>query len=72
MWKLAIILFIIVGPTFAGIGALVPLTLYGVGDFNALYLIGAAAAGAVIAVPASVFLGKRINDLITPKGGVAA
>ena len=30
MWKLALILFIIIGPTLAGLGALVPLSIYGV------------------------------------------
>ena len=53
MWKLAMILFIIIGPTLAGLGALVPLSIYGVGTFNALLLVGGAATGAAIAVPLS-------------------
>ena len=71
MWKLGIILFIIVGPTLAGIGALVPLTIYGVNDFNPMLLAGCAIAGAVIAIPVSLYLGKKINDLISSKSGVA-
>ena len=64
MWKLAIILFIVVGPTLAGLGALVPLTVYGVGDFNALLLIGSAAAGAFMALPVSYFIATRIGTMM--------
>ncbi|TYC65199.1 hypothetical protein FMN63_22510 [Stappia sp. BW2] len=64
MWKLALILFIIIGPTFAGLGALVPLSIYGVGDFNALLLIGGAAAGAAIAAPVSYWVATRIGVLM--------
>jgi hypothetical protein len=66
MWKLAIILFIIIGPTLAGAGALVPLTLYGVNHFNPLLLVGCALVGAVLAVPVSFFVAKRINSLMGP------
>jgi len=72
MWKLGIILFIIVGPTLAGIGALVPLAMSGVNQINPMFLAGAAIAGAVIAIPVSLFLGKKINQLIAPKSGVSA
>jgi|GEM_PF-3188867 len=64
MWKLAIILFIVVGPTLAGMGALVPLTIYGVNDFNPLLLIGCAVAGAVLAIPLSYFIAARIGALM--------
>jgi hypothetical protein len=64
MWKLAIILFIIIGPTLAGFGALVPLTIYGVNDFNALFLVGSAAAGALLAMPVSYFVAMRITTLM--------
>jgi hypothetical protein len=72
MWKLAVILFIIIGPTLAGFGALVPLTIFGVNDFNALYLVGAAVAGALVAIPVSYFVARKISELITSKGGLAA
>lgn len=64
MWKLAIILFIIVGPTLAGTGALVPLTLYGVNDFNPLLLVGGAVAGALLAMPLSYFIAAKIGSLM--------
>ncbi len=72
MWKLGIILFIIVGPTLAGIGALIPLAMGGVNQINPMFLAGAAVVGALIAIPVSLFLGKKINDLISSKGGVTA
>lgn len=64
MWKLAIILFIIIGPTLAGFGALVPLTIYGVNDFNALFLVGSAIAGVLLAIPVSYFVAMRITTLM--------
>lgn len=67
MWKLATILFIIVGPTLAGIGALVPLTMFGVGDIDALLLVGCAAAGALVALPVSYFIATKIGALMGPK-----
>ncbi|MEP1933097.1 MAG: hypothetical protein ABJN98_19180 [Roseibium sp.] len=69
MWKLATIFYIIIGPTLAGVGALVPLTVFGLNDFNALYLIGAAIVGAIVAMPVSYFVAKRIGELMesTPK-----
>jgi len=63
MWKLAIILFIVIGPTLAGFGALVPLTIFGVNDFNPLYLAVAAAVGGAIAVPVSVVLARKLGAL---------
>lgn len=67
MWKLAVILFIVIGPTLAGIGALVPLTIFGVNDFNALFLAIAAGIGLVVAIPVSLVVGKKINDAIQPR-----
>ncbi|MBD8890344.1 hypothetical protein [Roseibium litorale] len=61
MWKLAAIFFIIIGPTLAGIGALIPLSIYGLNSFNPLLLAGCAIAGALLAVPASLMIGKRIS-----------
>lgn len=67
MWKLAAILFIIIGPTLAGIGALVPLTVYGVNEFNPLLLAIAAGIGLLVAVPVSLIVGKKVNDAIRPR-----
>lgn len=67
MWKLALILFIVIGPTLAGAGALVPLTVYGVNDFNPLLLIGSAVAGALVAVPVSYVVARKIGTLMGPK-----
>ncbi len=71
MWKLAVILFIVIGPTLAGAGALVPLSIYGVNDFNALFLIGGAVIGAVVAMPVSYIVAGRIMDMIADKRGLA-
>ena len=67
MWKLAAILFIIIGPTLAGIGALVPLTINGVNEFNPLLLAGAAGIGLLVAIPVSLVVGKKVNDAIRPR-----
>ncbi|MFN7168494.1 MAG: hypothetical protein ACK4NV_15700 [Pannonibacter sp.] len=67
MWKLAAILFIIIGPTLAGIGALVPLTVYGVNQFNPLVLAASAACGLALAIPVSLIVGKKVNDAIRPR-----
>ena len=72
MWKLALILFVIIGPTLAGIGALVPLTVYGVNDFNPLLLVGCAAAGAVIALPVSYLVARKVGALMTSNGRMTA
>lgn len=72
MWKLGLILFIIVGPMLAGIGALIPLTIYGVNEINPMLLLGCAVAGAVIAIPVSFILGNKISHLITPKDRLPA
>ncbi len=69
MWKLAVILFIIIGPTLAGIGALVPLTIYGVNDFNPLLLAGSAIAGAVVALPVSYWVAGRITAFMGAERG---
>ncbi|MFN4127712.1 hypothetical protein [Pannonibacter indicus] len=71
MWKLSAILFIVIGPTMAGIGALVPLSVYGLDHFNPMMLAGAAACGLLLAIPASVLAGKHIRDMIQPSNRVA-
>lgn len=72
MWKLAAIIFIIAAPTLAGIGALVPLTMFGVGEINAMAMLAGVAVGVVVAVPVSIWVAKRINDLIKPRHGQPA
>lgn len=71
MWKLGVILFIVIGPTLAGIGALVPLAINGVNDFNPLLLAGSALAGLIVSVPVSLFVAKRLDDLMVPGKGTA-
>lgn len=71
MWKLAIILFIVIGPTLAGLGALVPLTMNGVNHFNPLFLAGGVLIGALLAVPVSFFVAKRIGTLMKPASSPA-
>ncbi len=72
MWKLALILFVVIGPTLAGIGALVPLTVYGVNDFNPLLLAGCAGAGALIALPVSYLVARKIGALMGSSGHMPA
>lgn len=69
MWKLSAIIFIIAAPTLAGIGALVPLTVYGVGEIDARAMLIAIAAGVVIALPVSIWVARRIADMIKPRSG---
>ncbi len=64
MWKLAAILFIVIGPTLAGVFALVPMTFYGIGDFEPWLLAAFAGGGAVAAVPVSLFVAGRILALV--------
>lgn len=63
MWKLAVILFIIVGPTFAGFSALVPMTLAGPNYVDPLHLVGAAVVGGLLAIPFSFVLASRLRRL---------
>ncbi|SHM12938.1 hypothetical protein [Roseibium suaedae] len=63
MWQLAAIFFIVIGPTLAGVGALIPLSIYGLNSFNPLLLAGCAIAGALLAVPVSLLVGKRISSM---------
>jgi len=71
MWKLAAILFIIIGPTLAGIGALVPLTLFGVSDFNPVYLVACAVAGALVALPVSRVVAGQLMRMMEASSGPA-
>ncbi|WP_321341621.1 hypothetical protein [Breoghania sp.] len=69
MWKLAIIIFIIAAPTLAGIAALVPLTISGVGEIEGWTIILAVALGVIAAVPVSYIVALRLKNLMNPRGG---
>ncbi|WP_319771868.1 hypothetical protein [Breoghania sp.] len=69
MWKLAIIIFIIAAPTLAGIGALIPLSVFGVGEIDFRAVLLAVLCGVIIAVPASYFVARRLSGLLNPRGG---
>ena len=58
------VLFIVIGPTLAGVFALVPMTFYGINDFEPWLLAAFAGAGGVVAVPVSLFVARRILTLI--------
>ncbi len=63
MWKLAAILFIVIAPTLAGVFALVPMTFYGINDYEPWLLAAFAGGGVVVAVPVAFFVARRINAL---------
>ncbi|MDJ0931375.1 hypothetical protein [Breoghania sp.] len=69
MWKLSVIIFIIAVPALAGIGALVPLTVFGVGQIDARAMLAAIALGVMIALPVSYWVAKRISTLVNPHRG---
>ena len=39
--------------------------MYGVNTFNPILLVGAAVAGAVIAIPVSLIVARKINQMIS-------
>ena len=71
MLKLVAIFYIIIAPTLAGIFALVPLTMSGTLSINGGMLVAFVVAGAILALPVSWFVAKRIDALIS-SGGPAA
>ena len=71
MLRLTILFYVIIAPTLAGICALVPLTMSGTNDFEPIFLIAFVAAGAILAVPASWFVAKRVDEAISKKGPAA-
>ncbi|TLP48601.1 MULTISPECIES: hypothetical protein [Cohaesibacter] len=71
MLKLTVLFYIIIAPTLAGIFALVPLTMSGTLDFDPMFFIGFVAAGAILAMPVSWFVAKRIDAAIGKKGPAA-
>ncbi|WP_186386339.1 MULTISPECIES: hypothetical protein [unclassified Stappia] len=66
MWKLAAILFIVIGPTLAGTFALVPMTFYGINAFAPWLLAVFAGVGALVAVPISLLVARRIDTVMGP------
>lgn len=71
MLKLTAIFFIVIAPTLAGIFALVPLTIVGTLSVDPTMLIGFIVAGTVLALPASYFVAKRVDAVISKKGPAA-
>ncbi|WP_349357478.1 hypothetical protein [Stappia sp.] len=67
MWKLAAVLLIVIAPTLAGIFALIPMTYFGINDYEPWLLAAFAGAGALVAFPVSYFVAGRILALINEK-----
>lgn len=72
MLRLTVLFYVIIAPTMAGICALVPLTMSGTNDFEPMFFIAFVAAGAVLAMPVSWFVAKRVEEAISKKGPTAA
>ena len=72
MLRLVALFYIIIAPTLAGIFALVPLTMSGTLSINAGFLLAFVIAGAVLALPVSWFVAKRIDALFSSKGPAAS
>ncbi|PLW79241.1 hypothetical protein [Cohaesibacter celericrescens] len=68
MLKLTAIFYIIIAPTLAGICALVPLSMSGTLDFDPTFFVSFVIAGAVLALPVSWFVAKRISAAVSKKG----
>ena len=54
---------IVIAPTLAGVFALVPMTFYGINDYEPWLLAAFAGGGVVVAVPVALFVARRINAL---------
>nr|WP_321456473.1 hypothetical protein [uncultured Cohaesibacter sp.] len=72
MLRLVAIFYIIIAPTLAGIFALVPLTMSGTLSIDGGFLLAFVIAGAILALPVSWFVAKRIDALISSKGPAAS
>lgn len=59
MLRLAIIVYIFLGPTLAGIGVIAALTM---GRFDTASVLAAAMAGFVLALPAAWVVAKQIDN----------
>lgn len=58
MLRLAMLMYSILGATFAGIGVVIALTM---GLYAVMPIAGAAAAGAVLALPASWLVARQLQ-----------
>jgi len=67
MWKLAAVLLIVIAPTLAGIFALMPMTYFGINDYEPWLLAAFAGVGALVAFPVSYFVAGRILAAINDK-----
>ena len=72
MNRLSAIIFIILAPVLAGSGALIPLSIYGVADFNFWFLVAGAGIGALLAIPGSIMIGKRLDKAFNPDSSAGA
>ena len=68
MLKLTAIFYIIIAPTLAGIFSLVPLSMSGTLDFDPMILIAFLAVGAILALPVSWYVAKRLDSAMSSKG----
>jgi len=68
MGKLALLIFVIVAPTIAGILVTVALASPGLGFDSIARLWMVVAAGAVISIPVSIWLGSMLNKQFGGKG----
>ena len=66
MSRLAILIFILVGPTLAGLGALVAISIGSVNAIDWKMLVGAAVIGLIVAIPLSIFVAKKIEEQTRP------
>ncbi|MBC2860259.1 MULTISPECIES: hypothetical protein [Stappia] len=67
MWKLAAVLFIVIGPTLAGAFALVPMTFYGINAFEPWLLAVFAGVGVLLAVPVALLVARRLVAMMGPR-----
>jgi len=60
MNKIAIMIYIIAAPTFAGIAMVIALTI---GADTGNPIIGSVAVGALVAIPVSWYVAKKLNEV---------
>lgn len=68
MLKIAILMWVILSTTFAGAGILALLSTPSLGGQDMRLIPIVAAVGALLAVPVSVFVAKRILAVTAPRG----
>ena len=71
MLKLVALFYIVIAPTLAGILSLVPLTMFGTLSIDPGFFIAFIVAGAVLALPVSWFVAKRVDAVISRNGPAA-